>query len=265
MRILSTTEETVLACILKEYVPNNENYLQVTYDIFPEYLLINIKKYLDVLETCNFITYYCQTLSDVELYFTEEGIKYFENKKKQLFPLNAIGLLKSLMNTDNPESYMQDLFDGLGQKEDRRLRAMMRKLNDDGYINSSWASNVPYIIEFNEKAYELEENNFQQKCEDSKQVYNFNGNTFNDKVLVNSQDNSSVNKENDVEIFDKMLTIATNIGDSQKDLIISMIEEMRENTETSTFRDKYNAFITTAANHMTLFAPFIPALTMFLK
>ena len=46
--------------------------------------------------------------------------------------------------------------------------------------------------------------------------------------------------------------------------IINSIEEMKDNVGKKGFADKYNTFIQNVANHMTIFAPFIPALTQLL-
>lgn len=263
MKILSATEEKILECILNELQGNNQNNVKVEYDIFPDNLQNNIKKYLDDLKKHDYIVEYFQSLSNINIYLTQEGIDYFINKKKQLFPQNSIDLLKKLLKEENPVNYMLYLFDGLGEKEDKRLRAMMKKLKDDGYIDSSWADDVPYIIEFNEKAYELEENNFRQDTKAVNNIYNFNKSTFNNKVLINSVDNAVINNKDVTELFDKMLEVAININNGEKDLVISTINEMKENVKGPGFVEKYNAFIAAAANHMTLFAPFFPMLSTF--
>lgn len=264
MIFLSSTEEKVLECILNEFQPNRENHVHLKYDVFPQHLLMNINKYLDALEDNDLIVNYYQTLADVDIYLTQEGIAYFINKKKHNFPKNSIDLLKQMMKVENTVDYLQALFKGLGEKDDERLRAMMRKLREEGYIISYWADNVPYHIVFNERAYELEENNFQQKVERVNNQYNFNGSTFNEKVLIHSNDSSINIHTNELELFDKMLEEARKINGEQKNLIISTIEEMKMNVKKPTFLDKYNSFIAAAANHMTIFGPFLPMLSMFL-
>jgi len=146
-----------LEAILQKFIPNDENLVSVTYDIFPPYTLNNLEQYLRGLQYKSMIASYLQTLSDVDINLTPEGIAYFGNKKKAIFPKNSKELLKQLLEKDNPEEYMEYLFDGLDTKMDSRLRAMMRDLKEDGYLHTFWASNVPYLIEFNEKAYNFDE------------------------------------------------------------------------------------------------------------
>jgi hypothetical protein len=47
----------------------------------------------------------------------------------------------------------------------------------------------------------------------------------------------------------------------ERELLLARVDEMEAATKTGSFLDKYNAFIQSAANHMTLIGPFIPALT----
>jgi len=84
------------------------------------------------------------------------------------------------------------------------------------------------------------------------------------KININSTDNS-VNfalSENDEQLFETLKQLAASF--ENRDEIVSRIEEMRTTAGKPTFAQKYNAFIQSIANHMTIFAPFIPTLTSFL-
>lgn len=260
---LLKVEEDVLEAILQKYVPNDENYVRTTYDIFPSYVMNNIGQYFRSLQIKSMIVSYSQTLSDVEINLTPEGIAYFRNKKKAIFPKNSKELLKQLLDKDNPVEYMGYLFDGLDEKMDSRLRAMMRDLKEDGYLHTFWASNVPYLIEFNEKAYNFEEQNAPTVGNGGSIVYN-NYNITNGNANINSVDNSvrMINiTNNETELFDKMLDVASNIATDNKNDIISAIKDMQMDYGKPSLKEKYYKFIEVAANHMSLFAPFIPALT----
>lgn len=91
--------------------------------------------------------------------------------------------------------------------------------------------------------------------------YNINGS---DKVNINSIDNSSNYRLTSKELstFEVLRSLAKDLDD--RNTIISAINEMQESVGKSNFKDKYNAFIQSAANHMTLFAPFLPMLTKLL-
>lgn len=95
------------------------------------------------------------------------------------------------------------------------------------------------------------------------QVINYNiGNA--DRVNINSTDNSTNYHitANDIAIMEKLRSLAKGLDNETE--IISAVNNMQESVGTKSFAEKYNNFIQSAANHMTLFAPFIPALTQLL-
>lgn len=85
-----------------------------------------------------------------------------------------------------------------------------------------------------------------------------------DRVNINSTDNSTNYhiSANDISVMDSLRSLAK--GLDNEDEIISAVDKMQESIGTKSFTEKYNAFIQSAANHMTLFAPLIPALTALL-
>lgn len=147
----------------------------------------------------------------------------FINKK--VIPKNSMDLLQQLLEEDNPVEYMQSLFKEMDNKSDNRLRAMMRDLKEKGYIITSWADNVPYYIEFNERAYTVNEEN---RGEMQNGTYIIN-NITNGNANINSTDNSVRNTNisyNDAKLFEKMLEVASNITEENKNDIIIAIEDM---------------------------------------
>lgn len=188
----------------------------------------------------------------------------FIDQKKQILPKNSMDLLKKLLEQDNPIEYMKSLFKDLDQKSDSRLRAMMRDLKEKGYIITSWADNVPYYIEFNEKAYAINEENGDE-VKNGTYIIN---NITNGNANINSTDNSVRNTNivyNNEELFEKMLEVASNITEKNKNDVIMAIEDMKNNYNKPSLKEKYYKFIEVAANHIALFAPFIPALTEMAK
>ena len=85
-----------------------------------------------------------------------------------------------------------------------------------------------------------------------------------DKVNIQSTDNSTTYQitANDISTLNTLRSLAK--GLDEEDIIISAVDEMQESIGKKTFAEKYNAFIQSVANHMTIFAPFIPALSSFL-
>lgn len=86
------------------------------------------------------------------------------------------------------------------------------------------------------------------------------------KVNIHSVDNSvNLNislSDEDEALFTTLKELTASIDNS--DLIRQSIDEMRNNVGKDTFIAKYNNFIQSIANHMTVFAPFIPMLSNFL-
>ncbi len=260
MGVLSKAEEDVLLAILADYVRNDKKYFKTKYDIFPQYVLNNLRQYLESLKSKLLIASYHQMLDEVEIYLTPDGIDYFINNKKQIFPKNSRELLHQLLDHDKPVEYMKYLFKDLDYKSDSRLRAMMRDLREKGYIETLWADNVPYTIDFNEKAYAVDEEGI---TEMKNGTYIIN-NIINGNANINSTDNSVRNTSisyNDAELFEKMLEVASSITEENKNDIVMAIEDMRNNYDKPSLKEKYYKFIEVAANHIALFTPFIPVLT----
>jgi hypothetical protein len=87
--------------------------------------------------------------------------------------------------------------------------------------------------------------------------------TIHGKVNINSTDKSTTIIVNQLEVFDnvKGAIIKSKIEQTDKDLILSKLDEMQKSCGRSDFIIRYNEFIQAAANHITIIAPFIPALT----
>ena len=83
----------------------------------------------------------------------------------------------------------------------------------------------------------------------------------NSRVYNNSIDNSTNTvKENSVALFQELTKfIRENVEENQK--LIELVNMMEENKEKKAFTKSYIDFIASAANHMTILSPFIPALT----
>jgi len=85
-----------------------------------------------------------------------------------------------------------------------------------------------------------------------------------EKVNIQSTDNSITYNitANDVSLMDTLRNLAHGLENEQE--VVKNISSMQESIGKKNFAEKYNAFIQSVANHMTIFAPFIPALTAFL-
>jgi hypothetical protein len=97
-------------------------------------------------------------------------------------------------------------------------------------------------------------------------VYHVHGN--NPRWNVNSADHSvNVMTTSHEQIFSDLRTQITSglpAGDEQKD-ILEKLSALEQEKEARPFAQRYSEFISVAANHMALIAPFIPALTEMLQ
>jgi len=94
-------------------------------------------------------------------------------------------------------------------------------------------------------------------------TYNLHGN--NPRVNINSKD-YSINIANSKIVFDEIRkTIESEIQDENlKRDLQNKVAEMEQSVGKNTFLPKYSEFVALAANHVTVFAPLLPALTQFL-
>ena len=86
----------------------------------------------------------------------------------------------------------------------------------------------------------------------------------NSNVIIGSE-NSSINVENNNELFETMLKVINASVIDNKIEIITAINNMKENANTPLFNDKYKEFIGVSANVMAIVSPYISALTSLLK
>jgi hypothetical protein len=91
----------------------------------------------------------------------------------------------------------------------------------------------------------------------------------NARVNVNSTDNSTNTvTTNSATLFTEMLKAVAQIATkSERETVAATISAMSaaQERQDGTFLSKYQDFIATAANHMTIFAPFLPALSKLLS
>lgn len=109
------------------------------------------------------------------------------------------------------------------------------------------------------------EGNIQKdKCQSIRNVYNING--ANSRININSTDNSSNISDVPNLLFDDIKKSLETIKEGEiQELSLKILEELKRTQNTSSFTSNYQKFIASLANHMTLIAPFIPALTQLIK
>ncbi|MBD3322389.1 MAG: hypothetical protein GF350_14910 [Chitinivibrionales bacterium] len=106
----------------------------------------------------------------------------------------------------------------------------------------------------------------QQKAIPKTITYNISGS--NARVNINSQDYShNITNASTAEIFKEFKDfLVENISEQEeRHTLLAKVEDLEKAVGSESFSDRYKDFIMTAANHMAIIAPFIPALTQFLK
>lgn len=94
--------------------------------------------------------------------------------------------------------------------------------------------------------------------------YNINVNGVNARVNIESRDYSS-NFISNQSVFNELKDCLSKINEEERLALYSAIDEMESAKDKNGFLKGYNAFISSAASHMTLIAPMIPSLTDILK
>lgn len=91
-------------------------------------------------------------------------------------------------------------------------------------------------------------------------IYNASG--PNSRVNINSTDNSVNINSNQSLLFEEIRGALESIKEKEvQERSLLILEELKKTQNTPNYLSNYQSFIATLSNHMTLIAPFIPALT----
>jgi hypothetical protein len=96
---------------------------------------------------------------------------------------------------------------------------------------------------------------------------NFHLHGHNSRINMNSTDNSvNVTSISNDKMFLQMLEAAKSISDeSERAKILSRLDDLESTRGSTGFLSAYQTFMSVIADHVTVFAPFIPALTQMLS
>lgn len=89
----------------------------------------------------------------------------------------------------------------------------------------------------------------------------------NARVNINSTDNSANSvTDNSERLFSELASALNNQipPSADKERLLSIVDDMKNRRDGRTFKEKYQDLVESAANHMTVLAPFLPALTRLL-
>ncbi len=90
--------------------------------------------------------------------------------------------------------------------------------------------------------------------------------TGNANVLTIGSQVGSIKSNSNEDLFNKLKELAKELPDtSDRDKILLSIQEMHDHQRESTFTQKYQSFTSLVSDHITIFAPFFPALAALLS
>lgn len=161
-------------------------------------------------------------------------------------PSNSEKILDKIVSSDNPAEVLANCFHEYEEQQqytrEDELRGVLGELEELHYIKVMWGDNVPYHIEiFNSaRTYheQLEEYN-RERTASPVQVVN-NNYTF------NIADTSALR-----EIISKIRKEAQEVEDNAA--LLNAIGELEQSIGKPSFFQKYQSFISSAANHVTFF------------
>lgn len=183
---------------------------------------------------------------------SEEGYMF------QKLPCNSQKLLEDILESDDPAQMLRNRFENCSRREDDELRGIMRELSEKGYIKTVWGSNVPSRVFINNSALTYHEQLAEYERMLQAQIGTTNNYIFNNTngiMVLGDISDSTI-------LFDALREKAEHLENEEE--IKERISNMEKCVGKKSFVEKYNAFIQSVANHMTIFAPFIPMLTKLL-
>lgn len=147
------------------------------------------------------------------------------------------------------------------EEEDRLFRTLSNGLEesyvvlDRGYYERSGSFKAHYQVEVRKETRPVDESG-------RTTIYNLHG--ANSRVNIGSHDASTniVNVTENTLFAELHRVIVEEIADEvQRGMLTEAVQGMEAARGTPRFVEKYQSFIASAANHMTVFTPFLPALT----
>lgn len=94
--------------------------------------------------------------------------------------------------------------------------------------------------------------------------FNITINGPNGRVNISSTDNSQNIVGDDAVFGDLLRAVDENVHGADRDAIFAAIQSMQENRGSEGFKKSYQTFIASAAAHMGIIAPFLPAISQML-
>lgn len=199
-----------------------------------------------------------QSIEDEIFEIVQSELESEENDMFQKLPSNSQKLLEDILAADDSAQMLRDRFEKCSKREDDELRGMIGELVEKGYIKVMWGDNVPYHVQVRNSA-----RTYHEQLAEYERMLQAQGGITNNYVFNNTNGVMVLGDVSDSKIlFDTLREKAECLENEEE--IKERISDMENHVGKKSFLEKYNAFIQSVANHMTIFAPLIPALTQLL-
>ena len=172
---------------------------------------------------------------------TEEADSMFRK-----LPSNSEKVLDEIMASDNPAQMLARRFHEYEEQRqytrEDELRGILGELEELHYVKVMWGDNVPYHIEIFNSARTYHE----QLDEDPRERTASPVQVVNNNYTFNIADTSALH-----EIISKIRKEAQKVEDNAA--LLKAIDELEQSIGKPSFFQKYQSFISSAANHVTFF------------
>lgn len=196
-----------------------------------------------------------QSIEDDLSEIIQSELESEENYMFQKLPSNSQKLFDNILTADNPVEMLQNRFEACSDREDDELRGMIGELIERGYIKVAWGDNIPYHIQIKNSA-----RTYHEQLAECERMLQAQRGTTNNYVFNNTNGIMVLGNISDSTIlFDALREKAEHLENEEE--IKERISDMEKCAGKKSFVEKYTAFVQSVANHMTIFAPFIPMLT----
>ena len=166
-------------------------------------------------------------------------------------PSNSEKLLDEIISSDNPTEMLANRFREYEEQqnfsEDEELRGILDELIELGYIEIAWGDNIPYCIRLKNSARTYHE----QLAEYNRERAVPPVQVVNNNYTFNIADTAALH-----DIIAKLRKEAQKVEDSAA--LLKAIDELEQSIGKPSFFQKYQSFISSAANHVTFLAGVAP-------
>jgi len=148
-------------------------------------------------------------------------------------------------------------------------KSTLQILDREGLLHLRITSKGSHIATLTGRAFEAVENDFQESgniADAGQVVFNLNGDFKGENARINIQsEDKSINvvEKTADELFAELRSIIESeiSGSSERNQLLGAVDSMEKAESKSGFMKAYSAFVSAASDHITLFQPFLPALS----